>query len=686
MRSIASVIEEQLRRLADAAGLGASRRSELFQVLRRLGSDSLARSVAECYGGLSRINANGLPWQWSFTLGGDRGVRFLCESGTPGSPGPARARACLRSLEGLCAELGWRYPHWLGDQVADILLPSPGHWPKGWHSAIWFAAGASRGGVGLKVYFNLNRDSALERWRRAGRVLQGLGRTRALERLCELSGQVSHAAWPVGLAVDIGPGETPGRIKIYFRSAEAGPGWVRNWVAAFGLDEWPWRCLLDCFPFERDRPYPEGAFVSSLEVHQDERFSLKIDLAMTRWLRDEAAIIRGIRHLGCRLGLDESGYLRGIEVLGIPSSTSSCLHRFVGLGTEPDGAMHINVYVEPPVAGEARASGRRSGSGASGCQQVGVAARRASEWLSGRQDTDGAWRDYELPVGRADSWVTAWVLMHLGESHVSPGVERAVQPALGFLEAAGGAGGQWGFHEEVSADADSTALALLALQAWGRAAGCNFDGLRSFMRPDGGIATFRSGGVESGAWLESCVDVTPHGCLALRKAERSRERCARARRYLRATQREDGLWSSYWWTSDLYPTWAAFRLFGAGDMPRSVALRETLTGYRPRCCFEQALLVWLLAGIGELHSAGRHVASLLAGQRADGGWVGSGWLRLAYPEVKRPGQRIASGPLYRDVEGIFTTALVVGAFGVYREMAGIVPEPARALTGLRSVG
>ncbi len=349
-----------------------------------------------------------------------------------------------------------------------------------------------------------------------------------------------------------------------------------------------------------------------------------------------------------------------------PDHTQCVVHRFVGLGNEPDSSHHLNLYFEPPLAPAVNPRDRRPGPTARRAppRGAGTAMKKGINYLLARQ-TDGHWRDFELPVGTADSWVTAYVLHHLAAVPPRRGPEsldRAMADGLAWLVGNRTVGGGWGYRTAIEDDADSTALALIAL----RRQGCPLpeDALRFLGRcclADGSVATFPPGHPEGGAWTKGTVDVTP---IALEAMEPCLSGTAvdKARRFLCRRQQPDGTWPSYWWTTPLYATWtAASWLRPHGGIPRAQALAATLRGYCPRDVFENALLVLsaaLLDGGARLAPSVRDFAS---SQNSDGSWSGAPKLRLTNPKVDAPWTGIDVGPCFADLDGIFTTATVIAA-------------------------
>ena len=123
----------------------------------------------------------------------------------------------------------------------------------------------------------------------------------------------------MGLAVDLTPPGGVGRIKAYFRSEAVGAAGLTPWYDACGSQgsAEAVRAMLDLLGQTGTDRYPAGAFVVSLEVHADERLSLKTDLAVTRWMSGDAEVIEAAEALAGRLGLATGALTRTLGALGV---------------------------------------------------------------------------------------------------------------------------------------------------------------------------------------------------------------------------------------------------------------------------------------------------------------------------------------------------------------------------------
>ncbi len=236
-------------------------------------------------------------------------------------------------------------------------------------------------------------------------------------------------------------------------------------------------------------------------------------------------------------------------------------------------------------------------------------------------------------------------------------------------------GGGWGYQVGIEDDADTTSLAIMAFRQIGeRVPADAVDLVRSCFCADGGVATYQSGQSRASGWQRSTADVTPLALWALEGAV-GQKQLDRGSCYLWMNQQQDGLWSSYWWLTRLYPTWAAIQwLRRRGPIPRRSAVVSTLAQYRAIGPFELALRSLILC---ELRVTPQPV-SLLNAQLADGSWPGDAHMRLTDPDVLHPWRELHAGPLFPDSQRVFTTATAVAALARGRRASVLgPPSPGR---------
>lgn len=295
---------------------------------------------------------------------------------------------------------------------------------------------------------------------------------------------------------------------------------------------------------------------------------------------------------------------------------------------------------------------------------------RAVSFLVGVRSPDGPWRDFDLEPGVSDVWVTAYVgLALLAAAPIAgiPETTAAVGEAASWCRAQMRADGSWGYNGLVPSDSDSTAHAVLLLDALeeGVPTAC-LEWLLRLQRPDGGIATFaRTDPTHS--WGLSHPDVTPVVLQALKVwLPVSSSAFQRGLTYVRSNQQADGLWRSFWWSSPLYGTLMSVRLLESTVTPyeRGKALNRAART-APVGAFEGALRGELLAWLGaDSSTISRAAASLSATQLDDGSWPTVPMLRVTDPGSAKPWELTQAGSLAADQNQIFTTATVVRALAL----------------------
>lgn len=275
-----------------------------------------------------------------------------------------------------------------------------------------------------------------------------------------------------------------------------------------------------------------------------------------------------------------------------------------------------------------------------------------------RQDNDGRWRDYELPVGTSDEWVTAFVAFALANAATSlnqPAAFSAAERALSALMDDRTRSSGFGFNGSVDPDADSTATVVQLSRVLGVVpADDDIAFLLDHRRADGGFSTFK----RDDCWGLSHPCVTPAVAMAFDDDQLEKLRPS-ILRYLSATRSNDGSWPSYWWTNSAYATWYVLQLLSrlkisAGDLnPVTEPYRFTLT-----TAMESLLALGISVTIGSREQRSELLSTALAQQGYDGLWPPSPTLVVTDWDCERPWDN-PQGEIYEDVRGLFTTALAV---------------------------
>jgi hypothetical protein len=336
-----------------------------------------------------------------------------------------------------------------------------------------------------------------------------------------------------------------------------------------------------------------------------------------------------------------------------------------------------------------------------------AAAAAAVRGLLAAQDSRGCWLDFPQVGGGSDEWVTGYV-----GAAVAASAPAAAQRAWESLVARRRWSGGWGFMPSYPADADSTACALRLAESLPSGGGTRAWRARAFLarhqRASGGISTYLW--PRRMMWHTRMRDrfdgwCAPHVCVSANAAHLARFRGRRRLLdFLRATQRADGSWCSYWWYDEReYATaFAAEALLASGDQRDAAAVRRAIdwarrariqngavrTAAAPEgSAFATALRLRVLA-LGDDDDLAEVRAPmlewLLAAQRADGLWPASTWLRFPPTEIADTasitewhiGQMVKAGVM-SDGYGLFTTATVLAMLRVMLTRGARARERAR---------
>ncbi|NEQ07043.1 MAG: squalene--hopene cyclase [Moorea sp. SIO4E2] len=277
---------------------------------------------------------------------------------------------------------------------------------------------------------------------------------------------------------------------------------------------------------------------------------------------------------------------------------------------------------------------------------------RAIVFLLLSRDTQGWWKDFFLPAGASDAWVTGYVgtvLAHSQNSHAWKAAEKAWTLLAQQCHDREG----WGYHAGVPADADSTLWGLQLAQALGREGeesshrGHRF--LRRHLKPDGGVTTY-----EQEATIRNYIGLPPglvpftawchsHTCVTAAAASLGEWREIVAP-YLLSQQQADGSWHSYWWFEDEYCTALALTAVESQEsIERAVKwgchrLLYWLEASQP----SEFAIAWCLQILSRDSTPStqqlveRGVKFLLQRQHSNGSWQPSARLRVPRPDNFNP--------------------------------------------------
>jgi len=291
----------------------------------------------------------------------------------------------------------------------------------------------------------------------------------------------------------------------------------------------------------------------------------------------------------------------------------------------------------------------------------------ATKFLLSACGQDDLWRDFRLPNGASDEWVTAfvgWALAGTRDPGVAEPVQRSVQALLRRQRPEGG----WGYNNVSPPDSDSTAWAAKFLEVAGyRGAAMTMarDFLREHILSEGSLSTYAPttairfvGGPPAGGdlgWRSG------HLCVA---ANAAAQMDGALTAYLRGAQGPDGSWRAFWWKGDAFSTALALQALkgdasAAANLERGVRWARTRSD-TPASAFDRAWLAdSLMRGGGDDRKVARALLLELAHeQRPDGSWASGA--AMLFPDPSQVA-REPIGATFLDDQRLFTTASVLVA-------------------------
>jgi hypothetical protein len=338
-------IETQLESLLAVLGIQGEYPRTLFHLLVR---EALQGPFGDGPRRFSAINADGVPFQWSVSIGSKPGgLRFLTDCGLPGTPISARIQHSREKLSQLSTVLSFSNALPALDRALDCLLPDTDLLDASL-MGLWLAVGvAPNGNSGLKVYVNERVGDIATRYYRFAECLAAFKRHAALQYLSTLVQVIGLRAVPVASAFDV-ESTGIGRLKLYFRSSDGSPALLDAIARAVGCEGAEDRLTLLHEAFLVGTIYPPHAVVFSVEFPTDDsEISMKVDLNTGMFLPGDVEVDRRIQKLLRLLGLADDEYCAVRDVIAEELSSTRVAHLlFVGLALRPQ-EVRLNVYFHP---------------------------------------------------------------------------------------------------------------------------------------------------------------------------------------------------------------------------------------------------------------------------------------------------------------------------------------------------
>jgi hypothetical protein len=296
---------------------------------------------------------------------------------------------------------------------------------------------------------------------------------------------------------------------------------------------------------------------------------------------------------------------------------------------------------------------------------------KAQEFLLNSQDYDGFWRDYSLPPGSSEAWITAcvgWVLSSSSQHHeFASSLKKGVE-ALNSIRGPYG----WGYNRKTAPDADSTAWTFRFFAKMVNQLEVDAEGiLKLYLNQNGSARTFLDTN-RFGSWATEHPDVTPVVGIALAEVGADLLLVDRIRQACINTWRANGNWPSFWWSVDSYSIARNLEFLStSGGIPNDISRgvwEKLIRLNRPSSPFEAAnnLISALTLGKAQTDFSNHQIIVLLEWQFNDNSWPSS-------PVLRVPDQNgHTNSNIYEDPMRIMSTLMVTYALNLY-----IGPEVAK---------
>ncbi len=363
---------------------------------------------------------------------------------------------------------------------------------------------------------------------------------------------------------------------------------------------------------------------------------------------------------------------------------------------------HVEYYVEALCIKVRLSDKKRISLGPLSVAALADSINQAVGFIGREQETDGRWKDSPVNTWLSGYWTTGYVLQALDRSKL-PVHGVKVDEAVAYLRSRSTS--CWPYIENWVEDADSSNFALLGLLNHGIEEVPALTELLTYQQPDGGFSTYKNNRqlldhlqdpniTDVSGWTQSHVCVSAGTLCLLARINGYEQEKERLVQFILSRVSGKHLWSSYWWTSDLYSTCLIIEAAAMLNHPAlnaiipqtAVAVMKLqqhnglfADAFNSSHIFYSSLVLKAFSSHKQLANHYWQELDALADairllQNEDGSWDSSFALRVPAanclnPEEVRVWEKTDLGQnvIIEDIHRLITTASVVSALGAFSE-------------------
>lgn len=287
---------------------------------------------------------------------------------------------------------------------------------------------------------------------------------------------------------------------------------------------------------------------------------------------------------------------------------------------------------------------------------------RGVDFLVNQQSAEGYWHDYDLEVGSARAWTTAYVVKSLCATLKWSDTTTAIEKACRAIERIKTNKG-WGYNLVTAEDADSTAWCVRAFQ---QLESIKHDAralLQPYIGTQGDVRTFQQ--EDFGSWNEEHLDVATVVGIALLEHDPHCEVALLIAQRIHHCFQNTGQLLAFWWETPFYSWSHALEFYQKWNASHKISkrmAREFLSlELDARSVFEKTLSIKAHYHAQQILGNRRNsegydglIEEITSLQNHDGSWASSAFMRVPVQHSTETKPLVAV-----DQNRLMTTATVI---------------------------